>query len=192
MAPSTGAGAAGGTIDYAAGTVAITSWAGGVAPALTVRSLLTQVGALPMGIVHGRTPGSPLRPGTFTVTAVRYADGQELIATADANGNIDTADIHGWIDVNSGAFTLAFGRYVLDSSLSAEDKAESWYNVADVADDGYIWRPAEVDSRHDPLQLRGAGGSACRSGDHQDQSGAPADGRSRAGYPAGRHAGDPG
>ncbi|MEF3081859.1 hypothetical protein V3391_06485 [Luteimonas sp. SMYT11W] len=144
MSHTTGAGTAAGTIDYAAGTVALTSWAGGVAPSLALRTLLTEVAPLPMGIIHGRTPGAPLRPGTFTLVANRVADGQQILATADNNGNIDTADMHGWVDSNSGAFSVAFGRYVLDSTLTPEDKAQSWYNVADVDSEGYIWRPAEV------------------------------------------------
>jgi hypothetical protein len=40
-------------------------------------------------------------------------------------------------------FSLGFGAYVLDSSLSADDKAEPWYNASNVSG-GYIWRPAEV------------------------------------------------
>lgn len=144
MSMTTGAGTAAGTIDYSAGTVALTSWAGGVAPSLTLRALLTEVAPLPMGIINGRTPGAPLRPGTFTIVANRVADGVQILGTADNNGNIDTADMHGWVDSNSGAFSVAFGRYVLDSTLTPEDKAQSWYNVADVDSEGYIWRPAEV------------------------------------------------
>lgn len=144
MSSTTGAGTAAGSIDYASGTVELTSWAGGSTPALVVRALLTEIAPLPMGIINGRTPGSPLRPGTFTLVASRYSDGQQIIAIADNNGNVSTADMHGWVDSVSGAFSVAFGRYLLDSALTPEDKSQSWYNVADVDSEGYIWRPAEV------------------------------------------------
>lgn len=142
--PSTGAGTAAGTVDYAAGTATLTAWTGGVAPALSILALLTQVAALPQPVVHGRTPGSPLRPGTFFLRANRYRDGALITGLADNNGNISTADMHGTVDVTTGVFSVAFGAYVLDSALTSEDKAEPWYNVANVDEDGYIWRPDEV------------------------------------------------
>ncbi|PJK00848.1 hypothetical protein CO641_02440 [Lysobacteraceae bacterium NML91-0213] len=139
-----GAGTPAGTIDYSTGEVAITSYVGGVAPGLTLRALLTEVSPLPVYMVNGRTPGSPLRPGTFQIRANRVLDGQMVMATADQNGNISTADMRGTVDSVTGVFAIAFGAYVLDSSLSPEERAANWYSPDNVDADGYIWRPREV------------------------------------------------
>lgn len=140
----TGAGTAAGSIDYSAGTVSLTSWTGGATPALSVSALLTQVAPLPLSVIHGRTPGSPLRPGTFYIQANRYRDGALVSAVADNNGNIATSAMHGYVDVNTGVFSVGFGAWVLDSSLTVDDKAAPWYDVANVRPDGYVWRPDEV------------------------------------------------
>lgn len=142
--PLTGAGTAAGTIDYAGGVATLTSWTGGTAPALSIKALLTQIAALPLAVIHGRAPGSPLRPNTFFLQANRYRDGALVTGLADNNGNISTAAMHGTVDVTTGVFSVAFGAYVLDSALTSEDKAEPWYNVSNVDEDGYIWRPDEV------------------------------------------------
>lgn len=141
---TTGAGLDAGTINYSTGLVSLTSYPGGIAPALDVQACLTQALALPLAVATGRTPGSPIRPGSFFVQANRISDGALITAVADVNGNIDTTAMHGYIDVTTGVWSVAFGRYVLDSSLTLDDKAEPWYDVAAVDADGYIWRPAEV------------------------------------------------
>jgi hypothetical protein len=151
MNPDTGAGIASGTIDYATGLVKLTDWRPrsaaatiSVGMALTLKGLLTQVAPVPLAMVYGRTPGSPLRPTTFYIQATRFRDSATISATADANGNISSTAMHGSIDINSGVFIVAFGAYVLDASLTADDKAEAWYNASAVDADGYIWRPDEV------------------------------------------------
>src|SRR5690606_19843172 len=133
-----------GSVDYVGGTAQITSYVGGTAANFSLKALLTQVAPLPLAVVNGRTPGSPLRPGTFYVRANRYADGALIAATADNNGNIDSVDMHGWVDTVNGVFQVAFGRYVLDSSLTPDEKSESWYDAEFVDEDGYIWRPEEA------------------------------------------------
>lgn len=133
-----------GTLDHASGIATITAWQGGAAPALTVRALLTEVATIPVFVVHGRTPGSPLRPGTFTIRALRARDSVELMATSDANGNLTAPGIHGVVDSVNGVFSVGFGAYVLDSSLSPQDRLEPWYSPEFIDDDGYIWRPEEV------------------------------------------------
>lgn len=143
MSAITDAGALGGSVDYATGVATITSWVGGASATITLNALLTQVGALPIMLVSGRAPGSPLRPGSFYMQA-NQIDGTLISATADVNGKIDTTTMHGYVDVTTGVFQVAFGRYVLDSSLTSGDKAESWYNSANVGTDGYIFRPNPV------------------------------------------------
>ncbi len=133
-----------GTLNHSTGVATITLWLGGSAPSLTVRALLTEIATIPVFVVHGRTPGSPLRPGTFTIRAIRARDGVEVMATADNNGNLTSSSIHGVVDSVNGVFSVAFGAYVLDSTLSPEDRLEDWYDPAYVDEDGYIWRPEEI------------------------------------------------
>jgi hypothetical protein len=140
----TNAGLLAGTVDRTTGAATITSWVGGGAPSLTIRGLLTKLRELPLGAVTFRTPGAPVRPGSLSITAERASDGAIITATADVNGKIDTLAMHGSIDIRSGVVAVAFGRYVLDSSLTPDDKLEPWYDAANVDGDGYIWRPAEV------------------------------------------------
>lgn len=141
---STNAGTYGGTINYDTGIANITSFVGGASGTLTKTSLLVQLNLLPLAVVHGRTPGSPLRPASFFVRALPFDGGAQISATADVNGNIDTVDMHGYVDITTGVFSIEFGRYVLDSGLTADDKAEPWYDVANIDGDGYIWRPREI------------------------------------------------
>lgn len=141
----TGAGVLAGTINYSTGEVTLSDWVGGIAPSFTVDALLTQVRPLPVSVVTGRTPGSPLRPASFFLQANRYRDGALLSAVADQNGNILTANMRGTIDINTGVYTIAFGEWVLDSSLTTEEKLEPWYDVDAIDGDGYIWKPDEVE-----------------------------------------------
>ena len=70
--------------------------------------------------------------------------GAVVSAIADNNGNLASPGIHGYVDVNTGVFSAAFGQYVLDSSLTTAEKAQAWYSPAHVGPDGYIWRPDEA------------------------------------------------
>lgn len=144
LLPSTGAATPGGTINYSTGAITLTDYNSGSSPAFSIKALLTEVAPLPLSVLHARTPGSPLRPGSFYLQANRMSDGALISAIAGTDGKIDTADMHGYVDVVTGVFSVAFGGYVLDSSLSAEDKAEPWYNAANVDGSGYIYRPREV------------------------------------------------
>lgn len=145
MNRATGSGIAAGSIDYQTGLATLTSWPAGIDPveAFQVLALLTELAPVPAAVVHGRTPGSPLRPGTFYIQATR-PNGTLVSATADNNGSLLAPGIRGSVDVVNGVYAVGFGDYVLDSSLSPEDKAEPWYNAANVDAGGYIWRPAEV------------------------------------------------
>jgi hypothetical protein len=115
-----------------------------VSPNFFVRSLLVQLAATPTRVIHGRAPGSPLRPASFQIQANRYRDGELITAIADNSGNIDTAEMHGYVDIVTGVFSVAFGAYVLDSSLTSDEKAEAWYDSDFVDDDGYILKPDEA------------------------------------------------
>lgn len=144
ISPITNSGTLSGSVDLVSGQVTLTQWTGGGTTTAVVKSLLTQLADLPLGAVTFRTPGSPIRPGSLFITAVRASDSDVITATADVNGNIDTAEMHGYVDSEMGIVSVAFGAYVLDSSLTADDKLEPWYDSDNVDGDGYIWRPAEV------------------------------------------------
>jgi hypothetical protein len=128
-----------GSIDYANGVALLTQWPTTFLFARLVGGLV-QLGQLPIPMLTGRVPGSPLRPGSFGLRANRFSDGVEISAQADLSGNLDTGGIHGYVDVATGVFQVAFGQYLLDSSLTPEEKAEPWYDPALVTGDGYIWR----------------------------------------------------
>jgi hypothetical protein len=141
--PANNSGTIAGSIDYATGIASLTSWDTNFQNT-RLRAGLVQLGQLPIPMITGRVPGSPLRPGSFSVRANRFSDGAEITASADNAGNLDTAAIHGYVNVATGVFQVAFGQYMLDSALSPEEKAEPWYDPALVAGDGYIWRTDPV------------------------------------------------
>ena len=140
--PQTGVGTVSGTIDYLTGLVTLTDWIAGSAD-ISVSSLLVENNPWQANYMSSYTAVAPVRPASFTVAATAL-DGELLTATADATGEISGSYIRGNIDVETGIFDLDFGENVLDSSLSAEDKAEDWYDPADVDGDGYIWKPRTV------------------------------------------------
>jgi len=47
----------------------------------------------------------------------------------------------GQVQQEVGVVNVRFGATVLDSSLTAAEKAEPWYNPANVDGTGHIWRP---------------------------------------------------
>lgn len=144
MDSGTGSGTPAGSINYTTGVATLTYHPGNIAPNFHIYSCLGQVGQMPLAMVTGRTPGSPLRPSTFYIQANRYSDGALITGLADNNGNIDNADMHGVVDVTTGVFNVAFGKYVLDSSLTTDQKAEPWYDAVNVDGSGHIWYPHEA------------------------------------------------
>jgi hypothetical protein len=140
--PQTGVGTVSGSIDYLTGLVTLTDWIAGSAD-ITISSLLVENNPWQANYISSYAAVAPVRPGSFTVAATAL-DGELLTATAAATGEISGSYIRGTIDVETGIFDLDFGENVLDSSLSAEDKAEDWYDPAEVDGDGYIWKPRTV------------------------------------------------
>lgn len=140
--PGTGIGTVSGTIDYQTGLVALTSWIAG-APEIVVTSLLRENYPWQVNSIQSYTAIAPVRPGSYTVAATA-ANGDLLTGTAAINGVISGDFIDGEINVETGIIDLRFGALVLDSGLTAEDKAEAWYDAANVDGDGYIWRPRSV------------------------------------------------
>ena len=80
------------------------------------------------------------------------AAGNVLTASVNAQGAISGNHMTGKVQFDTGSVEMQFGDFVLDSSLTAADKAEWWYSAADVGavQTGRIWRPWPVD----PTTLR--------------------------------------
>lgn len=140
----TGAATAIGTINYATGIASFDSYQGGGSNAVTLKTLLTKVGEWVCYDLYFRTPGAPLRPSSFYLRATRI-DGVLVTGTPDAQGVISNSDMEGAIDYETGIVSVRFGQYVLDSSLTAAQKSQLWYDPADIQGDGTIWVPAPVD-----------------------------------------------
>ena len=148
-------GTASGTVNYAAGVAVMTDWVvGGPGPAdFQLLSLWTRAGQWTTACLFFSTEAAPLRAGAggFVLT-VLDTKGETLVANVDAQGNITGDHMLGKIDFSRGGCELQFGDYVLDADLSAVDKAEWWYDAADVGavHPGKVWRPWPVD----PATLR--------------------------------------
>lgn len=107
--PSTGAGVAVGSIDYANAECVFNDPPGGT---VTVGACL--VGQRPQGTeaVHFRTEIGPIRPGSLQLTLTNLTNGERVTAEADANGIISGQDasghtLTGEVDTQSGYVTLS-------------------------------------------------------------------------------------
>lgn len=137
--PVSGSGTYAGAIDYATGTIDIVSWELGTGVnTVDVISLLVRYNESGQTAVQFRTPGAPLKPGSFILRA-NTLDGELLTATADINGVISGDQIAGTVDWRSGAASVRFGEMV----TAAGNESEPWYD-ADHVDEGQIWRPTLV------------------------------------------------
>lgn len=142
VSAETNAGTTSGTIDYSTGAVTLTSYVTG-SNAIAVASLLTAPGAWCLADLYFRTPGCPLKVQSVSVRATRVS-GEQLTAVADGNGDLAATGVLGHVDVTTGVVRVRFGESVLDSSLSADEKTQEWYDAADVDETGHIWRPFPV------------------------------------------------
>lgn len=133
--PTTGQGVEAGHINYDTGTITLTSYESGD-NTLTIHSLLVRLGRQFLTHCTFRTPGSPLRPGSFSILGVA-SDGTQLSGTANFDGTLTGNGITGYIDVETGICLLAFGEVV----TTAGNEGEDWYDPALLLGDGTIWKP---------------------------------------------------
>lgn len=141
-----------GVMDYAAGLARMNNWVVNGSPvAFTLQSLWTQRGAWRTASVFFRTMSAPVKPTGLNITVLDQA-GTALTATADVNGTITGPHCIGTFDYQTGLGAIQYGDFVLDSSLTAAQKAEWWYSADEVGavQPGKIWRPWPVD----PATLR--------------------------------------
>lgn len=133
--PVSGAGTYAGTIDYASGKATMTQWAAGGTNAVSVQSLLTRIFDPGTDGLFFRTPGSPLRPGSFTLRATTL-EGELVTASADINGVLSGPLIEGEVDWGSGVVRVRFGELV----PAAGNEGEPWYSPGNVVGSN-VWRP---------------------------------------------------
>ena len=143
-----------GVMDYAHCTALLDDWAVGPNPqTITLKRLWTRKQRWTTGVIYGRTASAPIKPGPggMTLTATDTA-GAAITAEVDATGAMTGDGVWGAMDFASGAYQVMYGDLVLDSALTAKEKAEWWYDVAEVGalEAGKIWRPRAVD----PTSLR--------------------------------------
>lgn len=141
-----------GQINYSSGIAQVTDYVvDGPATQFTLQSLWTVRQKWTTASVFGRTQAAPVKPTGFAMNLVD-SQGNSITATGDLNGKITGPHLRGTIEYLTGIFELQFGDYVLDASLTPEQKLEWWYSADDVGavQPEKIWRPWPVD----PTTLR--------------------------------------
>ena len=143
-----------GRVNYAGGIAEIIDYV--VDPAydaedLTITSLWTVRQKWTTASIFMRTQIAPLKPAGFVMN-LSDTEGNAITASAGIDGMITGTHLRGKVDFETGVVELQFGDYVLDSSLTAEQKLEWWYDADDVGtvEPLKIWRPWPVD----PTTLR--------------------------------------
>ncbi|MBU2967056.1 hypothetical protein Q4508_12600 [Amphritea sp. 2_MG-2023] len=140
----TGAANAVGVIDYSTGIISMNEYTGGGNNSLTLKTMLTKIGAWYAYSIYFRTPGAPMRPLSMYFMATK-PDGSTIGMTPNGQGEIDTNDAQGHVDYETGITSIEFGRYVLETSLTADQRADFWYDAANIQEDGTIWVPDPVE-----------------------------------------------
>ena len=146
----TAAGIASGRMDYEGCLAIMTDYVvGGSGPTdFQLLSLWTGKSDWSAAAVFFNTDAAPVQagPGGFVLTAVDLK-GNTLTASVDGQGNITGSHMRGRIEFARGSVELQFGDFVLDTDLTAAQKAEWWYSAADIGavQPGRIWRPWPVD-----------------------------------------------
>lgn len=139
VSATTNVGTAGGTFDYANNTAIVTDYASG-SNTVTVHSLLTRPVDPGISSTFFRTPGAPLREGSFTIRATTL-EGVLLTGGADINGKITGTQVRGEVDWDTGLVRVVFG----ESVTAAGNEGEEWYDADMIDGSGNIWRPSFVD-----------------------------------------------
>lgn len=136
--PKTGLGVLCGSIDYLSGEVTLDVYDGGD-NSITVHSAAGRLGSQYVTEINFRTPGNPLRPGSFTIAGVTM-HGERIAATAAFDGRIDARRMEGELDHETGVVSISFGDWIDDSPAYAD---EDWYDP-DRVQNGKCWKPVSV------------------------------------------------
>lgn len=100
--PATGAGTDVGPVDYIAGLATLDTWVGMTTQPIALAGALVQYGDVLVATASFRTPTAPLRPASLSVVATRQRDGAVVVGQADVNGYINTPDVVGLVNVQTG------------------------------------------------------------------------------------------
>ena len=141
-----------GLMNYSTGIATVTDYVVSGSPSsFTLQSLWTIRQAWNTASVFFRTEAAPIKPSGLVMSIVD-SQGNNLTASSQLDGSITGEHLHGTIEYPTGEAAIQFGDYLLDSALTPEQKAEWWYDPADVGavQPGKIWRPWPVD----PTTLR--------------------------------------
>lgn len=128
-----------GTINYATGRVALTSWTPGNANQLRRAGCITTLGEAIGSAYVFRTAAAPLRPGSLTVQVPRSSGGVQNV-TAGIDGSISAPGVVGTVDYETGLVRLGFGSLV----VATGNESEPWFNPDNVQPDGKIFKPQPV------------------------------------------------
>ncbi|PIG08789.1 phage tail tape measure protein [Comamonas sp. 26] len=128
-----------GTLNYATGRVALTSWTAGNANSLRRAACITTLGDAISSAYVFRTAAAPLRPGSLTVQIPRASGGSQNV-TAGIDGTISAPGVVGTVDYETGLVRLGFGALV----VAAGNETEPWYDAANVQPDGKIFKPQPI------------------------------------------------
>ena len=136
-----------GTMDYDAGKALMYDYVVGPNPqTVTILSLWTRKGKWKTASTFFRTVAAPVKPTAVVISLVDVNGGQ-ITVNGDALGNLSGDHAWGSFDYLGGCGQLLFGDFLVAANLTDKDKAEWWYNAADVGavQAGKIWRPWPVD-----------------------------------------------
>jgi hypothetical protein len=139
---NTGTGTYAGTLNYFTRDAILEAYNSTGTNTVNVILCVTKYGQWLVSTVFGRAPGAPLKPGSFSIRC--NSINGEITATANAAGVIQDIGIAGIVNHEMGTFSVGFGAMISDTSLTPEQKQESWYDVNKVVN-GYIWKPNSID-----------------------------------------------
>ena len=149
---STAPGYVAGQINYSSGIATVTDYVVSGSPTnFSLDSLWTVRQKWTTASIFGRTQSAPIKPGGWQMT-LTDTQGNQITAQGDLQGVVTGQHVRGKVEHSTGIFELQFGDYVLDTSLTDEQKAEWWYSPDDIGavEPLKIWRPWPVD----PTTLR--------------------------------------
>lgn len=114
--PATGAGADVGPLDYIGGVATLDTWVGMTSQPIALAGALVQYGDVLVATAAFRTPTAPLRPASLSVVATRQRDGAVVVGQADVNGYINTPDVVGVVNVQTGVARVWFRKATGDAA----------------------------------------------------------------------------
>ncbi|MGE6790895.1 hypothetical protein ACQKFS_02580 [Pseudomonas guineae] len=108
VASNTNGGTAVGTVNYAARTATLSSYAGNASGPVSILACLTAAVGFSVTGATFRTPGAPLRAGSMQITVVRSDTAEVVTAVSNLNGEFASGIVHGGVDATTGIARLAF------------------------------------------------------------------------------------